>query len=158
MLVPVDARNRGRVLELAPYPNQRKYSGVPLDTLPMAERDPAQRPFAILAEGEPVGFFVLHGGAGASRYVRPPHELLLRAFFVAAAWQGQGIGRQALAALPALVRDLDPDATRIALTVNTDNVPAIRAYLQAGFADTGEVTPGVHGPQHVFALDLPPRR
>ncbi len=62
---------RDQVLALAPHPFQRSWSGVPVDTLGPAERDPRQHPIAILLDGEPVGFLVLHGGVSAGRFVRP---------------------------------------------------------------------------------------
>lgn len=145
---------RDAVLALAPHPNQRSWSGMPADTLPPAERDEAQQPVAILLDGAPVGFLVLHGGAGAGRFVRPHGELLIRALFVDAAVQRRGIGGRALAALPAFVHALDPSVTRLALTVNVENKSAVRAYTRAGFRDTGSryQRPG-GGPQLV--LDLP---
>src|SRR5690606_23329234 len=42
---------RERGLALAPLASQQRWSGVPVDTLPPAERDPAQRPVAILLGG-----------------------------------------------------------------------------------------------------------
>jgi RimJ/RimL family protein N-acetyltransferase len=128
---------------------------VPVDTLAPAERDPGQWPVAILADGDPAGFFVLHGGVSAGRFVRPRDELLLRAFFVDAAWQGRGVGTRALARLRAFVRALDPAISRIVLTVNVENEPALHVYRRAGFVDTGEryQRPG-GGPQHVMELLL----
>lgn len=128
---------RERVLALAPLASQQRWSGVPVDTLPPAERDPAQRPVAILLGGEPVGFMVLHGGAGAGSFVEPGSELLVRALFVDARFQRRGIGGRALAQLPAFVRALDPGVRRLVLSVNVENIGARRAYARAGFRDTG---------------------
>jgi ribosomal protein S18 acetylase RimI-like enzyme len=155
MLAPVDAVRRERVLALAPHPHQRRYSGVPVETLPSAERDPGQCAVAILADGVPAGFFVLHGGTGAGRFVRPRGELLLRAFFVDAAWQGRGVGSRALALLPTFVRALDASVTRVVLTVNVENATALHTYRRAGFVDTGEQyhRPG-GGAQYVMELVL----
>jgi RimJ/RimL family protein N-acetyltransferase len=83
--------------------------------------------------------------------------MLLRAFFVDAARQGRGIAPRALLALPGYIRALDPAIRRVVLTVNVDNGPAIRTYLRSGFVDTGELFHGgIYGPQHVFALSVPP--
>lgn len=153
-LALVGPRLRERVLALAPHPFQRGWSGVPADTLGPAERDPRQHPVAILRDGEPVGFLVLHGGVSAGRFVRPHGEFLVRAFFVDAAHQHRGVGARALALLPAFARSLDPSLTRLVLTVNDVNEVAQHAYFRAGFRDTGEryQRPGA-GPQLV--LDLP---
>jgi len=154
-LALVDERLRARVLALAPHPFQRPWSGAPVDTLPPAERDPAQRPVAILLDGEPVGFLVLHGGVGAGRFVRPHGELLIRAFFVDAAVQRRGVARRALERLPAFVHGLDPTVRRLVLTVNVENEVALRAYDRAGFRDTGAryQRPG-GGPQLVLELPI----
>lgn len=158
-LIAVGLRLRGKVLALGPHAFQRRYSGVPGDTLPPAERDPAQHPVAIVEDGVPVGFFALQGGPGAGRLVRGREDTLLRAFFIDAGRQGRGIAPAALLLLPGYLRALDPAIRRVVLTVNVDNAPAIRAYLRSGFADTGELFHGgVYGPQHVFALSIPRRR
>lgn len=146
---------RERVLALAPHPPQRRWSGVPVDTLGPAERDPAQWPVAILLDGRPVGFLVLHGGVGAGRFVRPKGELLIRAFFVDAALQGRGVARRALARLPAFARTLDPSISRLVLTVNVENEHAQRAYTRAGFVDTGaRYQRAGGGPQLVLELSI----
>jgi len=154
-LALVDERLRARVIALAPLPFQRPWSGAPVDTLPPAERDPAQRPVAILLDGEPAGFLVLHGGVGAGRFVRPHGELLIRAFLVDARLQGRRVASRALAQLPAFVRSLDPAVTRLVLTVNVENDVALHTYARAGFRDTGSryQRPG-GGPQLVLELPI----
>lgn len=154
-LAVVDRELRARVLGLAPHPFQRGWSGVPADTLAPAERDPHQWPVAILLGDDPVGFLVLHGGVSAGRFVRPHGELLVRAFFIDAAHQREGVGRRALAQLPAFARGLLPSLSRLVLTVNDVNEVAQRAYTRAGFLDTGEryQRPG-GGPQLVLELPL----
>lgn len=151
----VDERIRAEVLALAPHPFQRPWSGVPVDTLAPAERDPRQWPVAIVLDERPAGFLVLHGGVSAGRFVRPRGELLVRAFFVAAPFQHRGVGGRALALLPRFARALDPSLTRLVLTVNDVNEVAQRAYTRAGFRDTGEryQRPG-GGPQLVLELVL----
>lgn len=152
-LALVDDLLRARVLALAPHPFQRPWSGAPVDTLPPAERDPAQQPVAILLDGAPAGFLVLHGGVGAGRFVRPHGELLIRAFLVCAELQRRGIAARALAQLPAFVHRLDPTVTRLVLTVNVENAVALKTYDRAGFRDTGSryQRPG-GGPQLVLEL------
>ena len=57
--------------------------------------------------------------------------------------------------LPAFAGARHPDATYLALTVNVSNERAIRAYLRAGFTDTGRLYYGGRlGPQHVLELAL----
>lgn len=84
-------------------------------------------------------------------------ELGLRAFIVDRDHHGQGIGTQAVRALPGYLRAQYPDAPAVVLSVNFINAAAIACYLKGGFTDTGEVWPhGDAGPQHVMRLGLRP--
>jgi RimJ/RimL family protein N-acetyltransferase len=146
---------RARVLALGPRPEQERFAGAPVETLPEAEADPQRQPVAIVADGEPVGFCVLHLGPGPAGLAPAPSDVLLRAFFVDAQAQGRGIATRALRGLPGFIGRHAPGARRIVLTVNTRNPAAIRAYRKAGFLDQGELYHGgAHGPQHVLELAL----
>jgi RimJ/RimL family protein N-acetyltransferase len=154
-LAPVSPELRDRLLKLAPRPDQERFAGRLTETLPAAEADPEREPVAILEDGEPVGFFVLHRGPAAGVLAPERRDVLLRAFLVDAAVQGRGIATRALAALPDFVAEHVPGVRRIVLSVNTRNPVAIRAYQRAGFADSGELYHGgASGPQHVFELWL----
>ena len=154
-LHPVGSDLRDRVLALGPHPEQVRFAGHPAETLPEAESDPQRQPVAILADGEPVGFCVLHRGPAPGGLAPTPRDVLLRGFFVDAAAQGRGIATRALTGLPRFVADHAPGARRIVLTVNTRNPAAIRAYRKAGFLDRGELFHGgAHGPQHILELAL----
>ena len=154
-LAPVHPDLREALLRLAPRPDQERFAGRLTDTLPAAEADPAREPVAILADDEPVGFFVLHRGPGAGVLAPEPRDVLLRAFLVDAASQGRGIATRALAGLPDFVAERLPGVHRIVLSVNVRNPVAIRTYARAGFADTGALYHGgAAGPQHVFELWL----
>jgi RimJ/RimL family protein N-acetyltransferase len=154
-LHPVGPDLRDRVLALGPRPEQERFSGTPAETLPDAEADPQRQPVAIVADGEPVGFCVLHRGPGPGGLAPTPADVLLRGFLVDAEAQGRGIATRALRGLPGFVARHAPGAQRIVLTVNTRNPAAIRAYRNAGFLDRGELYHGgAHGPQHVLELSL----
>jgi RimJ/RimL family protein N-acetyltransferase len=154
-LAPAAPDLRDRLLTLAARPEQERFAGRLADTLPAAEADPDREPVAILEDGEPVGFFVLHRGPGAAALAPEPRDVLLRAFLVDAAAQGRGIATRALAALPDFVAARLPGVHRIVLTVNVENPVAIRTYRRAGFADSGALYHGgAAGPQHVFELWL----
>ena len=154
-LAPVGPDLRDRLLALAPRPDQERFSGRLTQTLPEAEADPHRDPVAILEGDRPVGFFVLHRGPHAGALAPVPGDVLLRAFLVDGAWQGRGIATRALESLPDYVAQRIPGARRIVLTVNTRNPVAIRTYLRAGFADSGELHHGgAEGPQHVLELWL----
>jgi RimJ/RimL family protein N-acetyltransferase len=154
-LHPVRPDLRDRVLGLEPRPDQTRFAGSALQTLPEAETDPRRHPIAILEGGEPVGFCVLHRGPGPGGLAPTPADVLLRGFFVDAAAQGRGIATRALVGLPRFVAEHVPGARRIVLTVNTRNPAAIRAYRRAGFLDRGDLYHGgAHGPQHILELAL----
>jgi RimJ/RimL family protein N-acetyltransferase len=154
-LAPVAPELRARLLALGARPDQERFAGRLADTLPAAEADPDRTPVAILADGEPAGFFVLHRGPAAGVLAPEPRDVLLRAFLVDAAFQGRGIATRALAALPDFVAATLPGIHRIVLSVNVRNPVAIRTYRRAGFADTGALYHGgASGPQHVFELWL----
>jgi RimJ/RimL family protein N-acetyltransferase len=154
-LAPAGPELRERLLRLAPRPEQERFAGRLAETLPAAEADPDREPVAILADGEPVGFFVLHRGPAAGDLASERRDVLLRAFLVDAAAQGRGIATAALAALPDFVAERLPGVRRIVLSVNVKNPVAIRTYERAGFSDSGRLyLGGAAGPQHVFELWL----
>jgi RimJ/RimL family protein N-acetyltransferase len=154
-LAPAAPDLHDRLLTLAARPEQERFAGRLAETLPAAEADPDREPVAILEDGEPVGFFVLHRGPGAGALAPEERDVLLRAFLVDAAAQGRGIATRALAALPDFVAARLPGVHRIVLTVNVENPVAIRTYERAGFADSGALYHGgAAGPQHVFELWL----
>jgi RimJ/RimL family protein N-acetyltransferase len=154
-LAPAGPELRERLLALAPRPEQERFAGRLAETLPAAEADPEREPVAILADGEPVGFFVLHRGPAAGELAPEGRDVLLRAFLVDAAAQGRGIATRALAGLPDFVSERLPGVRRIVLSVNVKNPAAIRTYERAGFSDSGRLyLGGAAGPQHVFELWL----
>jgi RimJ/RimL family protein N-acetyltransferase len=154
-LAAVAPELREAMLRLAPHPDQERFAGRLADTLPAAEADPDRTPVAIVADGAPVGFFVLHRGPAAGILAPEARDVLLRAFLVDTRFQGRGIATRALAALPQFVAAQMPGIRRIVLSVNVGNPVAIRTYQRAGFADTGALYHGgASGPQHVFELWL----
>jgi GNAT superfamily N-acetyltransferase len=146
---------RARVLALAPLPEQEPFSGAARDTLPVAERTPGRVPVVALDDGEPFGYLMLDQGPEVTAYAPGDDVVGVRGVYVDAASQGQGLGTAMLRALPAFARALYPAAGRLSLTVNVSNSPAVRAYLRAGFVDTGRLYHGGRlGAQHVLDLSL----
>ena len=150
--VPTSGPLREAVLRLAPRPGQEQFSGRADQTLPLAERDPARHPYALVEDGVPVAFLVLDE---TPPDFAPSADLLLRGFFVDAAAQGAGVATRAVSRLPGVVRRDFPDVRSLVLTVNVRNPVARAVYLRGGFVDRGELyLGGSVGPQHVLRLSL----
>jgi len=128
---------RARVLRLAPLADQQRFSGRASDTLALATHPTRRAVTALDDDGEPVAFMILDSGPSMIA-VHRPGTVGVRGFYVDARHQGRGIGTAVLRALPGYVREHYPHADRIALTVNVSNETAQRAYVRAGFVDTGE--------------------
>jgi GNAT superfamily N-acetyltransferase len=153
-LAEVTPELRARVLPLAPHADEQRWAGRASTTLPAAERREDRVPVVALDDDQPVGFFVLDVGPTMPA-VHGEGVVGVRGLFVDAAFQGRGLGGRMLDAMPAFVRERFPQSAMIALTVNVGNDRAIRAYLRAGFVDTGRLyTAGPLGPQHVLVHEL----
>jgi GNAT superfamily N-acetyltransferase len=156
-VVPVTAELRDAVLALAPRADQAGWSGQARTTLPAAEAHPRRTPCTALLDGVPVAFFIFDASPDVTLYEARPGTVGVRALYVDEHRQGEGIGTAMVRALPDLARQLYPDAVRLALTVNVTNPIAVRAYLRAGFTDSGRVyRGGALGPQHILVQDLLP--
>jgi GNAT superfamily N-acetyltransferase len=147
---------RAAVLGLAPRADQEEFCGRARETLPVADQDPFRTPFAIVHDGEAVGFGALDVQGYADELACEPRPaVLLRGFYVGAAYQGCGFGGAAIRALPEAARKVRADADVLLLTVNVRNAGAVRAYLAGGFVDDGELyLGGDAGPQHILRREL----
>ncbi|MDT0304883.1 GNAT family N-acetyltransferase [Streptomonospora wellingtoniae] len=148
-------RLRAAVLRIRVAPGQRALVTEAVETLPRADADPDRTPFAVLVDGEPVGFGIIdRGGARAELAgvtADTARAVMLRAFYLAPERQGQGIGRRACAAVEALVRCVHPDAAEVFVAVSESNRAAVRAYRAGGFAPTGDrLSDGVSAPRAVL--------
>lgn len=106
-------------------------------------------------QGEGVGFFKI------DRNYAPTHDFAeaqgwgLRGVLVGAQYQGRGLGRALLAALPGYLAARYPGQRLYYLTVNCRNTVARDAYVKAGWHDTGGLYHGGQsGPQHILRLRL----
>ena len=70
-------------------------------------------------------------------------------------FQGLGLAKRCLLALPAYLQAQQIKADAVFLTVNRKNEAAIPLYRQCGFVDTGALyLDGGYGPQHIMRLAL----
>lgn len=172
-LVPLDQATpettalREALLDHDLPPEQLRFTGLPAQTLPEADDDPARLPYAIVVGEETIveeqqararcaGFGVLDGNAYGHLVDAPERAVLLRAYYVTPQWQGRGVGRASCAPplLDRLASTAAPHAEEIVLCVNRANLSAQRVYTAAGFAFTGTTVPGDAGPQHVMTRPL----
>ncbi|MGJ7904252.1 GNAT family N-acetyltransferase [Lysobacter sp. 1R34A] len=155
---PVDAALAPSVRALQVAPEQQAFVGDTAFNLADTWRDPNSEAMAILAGDRVVGFYRLDFSvqAIAGRPLGEP-GVGLRAYMIDRAEQGRGYGTRAIAACRDDLRLRHPQRRLLALTVNLRNRPAIRAYLKAGFVDTGELFHGGSaGPQHLMLMRLIP--
>ncbi|GJM80280.1 putative N-acetyltransferase YbbJ [Paenibacillus sp. HMSSN-139] len=130
---------------------QVAFTALPGEALEVAAQDPNRYPVIIQsAEGETVGFFVLHLNAESASLVDNPRAILLRALSVDFRHQGKGYAKAAMLQLPAFVGEHFPEVDEIVLAVNARNLTAQRLYHQAGFEDRGLTRMGPMGMQHIY--------
>jgi RimJ/RimL family protein N-acetyltransferase len=172
---PVNDQTRDAILALEVLPEHVSFSGLPSETLPLAESDPDRIPMAVLECGQSessqskssqsessqsesdrvIGFFVLCWGKEVAHYASSPNTMGFRAYLIDAREQGQGYGTAVFAVLQKFLLEHFPQFTELNLTVNLKNPRAYRAYLRAGFEDSGVLYHGgAFGPQHVLSLPI----
>lgn len=128
-----------QVLEIELLPEQIRhvgdiYGGLhTLTARPVADR----QGFVLLIDDIPRGFFILKRRSllpdwarGHTRATTTLHALMIDKRF-----QGLGLGKQCLRALPELTRALWPDTEQLMLAVEVGNNPAYQLYLSLGWQD-----------------------
>ncbi len=156
-VMPANAHLRAALLDLRVLPAQRAWVGTMTDALADLAHCPDSASMAILRDDTPVGHYRIdpHARSVAGHDFALP-TLGLRAFFIDARWQGQGLGAAALHAMFIDLAERHPAARQLALSVNANNRTALRLYLRAGFVDSGELYHGGRsGAQHLLLRALP---
>lgn len=152
-LRPVDATERALVAGITLLPGQETFVAPPAARL--ATLGPDEYGFAVMRGEAVAGFLVIDLAYAVTRPFAEPGEAGLRSMAIDAGLQGQGVARAALAALPALMAERFPEVPALLLTVNERNPRARRAYLRAGFVDTGAIyLGGSAGPQRILRMPL----
>ncbi|MGN7762709.1 nucleotidyltransferase family protein [Paenibacillus sp. 22594] len=136
-------------------PEQAEFTGLPGETLSEALANPGKTAVVIAEGGRALGFFILHRGEGIADFYRDTtRAILLRAFLINYASQGQGVAKAALAQLPGFLRTHFPSVREIVLAVNEKNISAGNLYSGAGFLDQGLRRSGHKGSQKVLHYAL----
>ncbi|WP_166359847.1 GNAT family N-acetyltransferase [Pseudomonas akapageensis] len=157
-LVPYASLNALQVeqlKELEVRPDQLYASGDIESALFMLLNRPAPgiRGFALLVDDRPLAFLLLK---------RPPFlpnwaaddAATLHAFQVDRRFQGQGLGKACLQALPAVARSAWPEITQLMLSVDPKNQAALKLYLSQGWVDCGEAYRAKFGFERKLVLEL----
>ena len=140
-LMPITDDNRNDVLRLStrddqPFCAPNDYSLQQAEEC-NAERPGVARPFAIYAEGKPVGFCM---------FAFDPEEededgrYWLWRFMIDQNEQGKGYGQAALAEIIKYFQENGAD--RLLLSTEPENECGIHVYHKAGFKETGEIDDG----------------
>lgn len=155
---PVTEALRPAVLRLSVHPAQLPFVGRAKDSLADIAVCPGSEGLALLLDDDVVGYVRIDRRASAlGDHPMADGAVALRSLMIDAARQGQGIGGRALDVIHAYVEGRHPDRERILLSVNVRNENAVRAYLRAGYRDSGELYHGgLAGPQHVLWRPLHP--
>ncbi|MEJ5125397.1 GNAT family N-acetyltransferase [Comamonas sp. MYb21] len=153
LLSPYRPEQRERVLALSLHEAQQPYVAPMAQTL--AELHPGLSAH-LIGHGEQIaGFFLIDQDYAQHYPFASADSVGLRSFFVDQRFQGMGLAKRSLQALPAYLQAQGMAATAVFLTVNCKNAAAIPLYRQCGFADTGELyLGGGYGPQHIMRLAL----
>lgn len=133
---------------------QIRFTSLPSEAIIACEIDTTRYPVVILANGEPAGFFVLHGWEGVKVYSDNRNAILLRAYSVNAKSQGKGIAKKSIFILDSFVKSNFPNCNEIILAVNHQNTVAQHLYKVSGFVDKGIRVMGRMGEQYVFHKEL----
>ena len=135
-----NSRDQTAMLGLGVSAGQRAWVGLMVNVLADLAHCPNSESMAIWQDRRVVGHYRIDPDARsvAGRDLVPA-TLGLRAFFIDARWQGQGLGKAALEAMLADLVARYPEARQLALCVSADNHVARHLYLQAGFVDGGEL-------------------
>jgi len=152
-LRPVDRSEFDLVSHIQVEPDQARYSGTVAQAF--QENEDGVDFHAILDGSRALGFFKIDRLYHETYSFAQTDELGLRAFMIDREEQGKGYATAAVAALKTYLAAQYPERRAVVLTVNMQNLGAIRCYRRGGFHDTGGIHPhGIAGPQHILRMDL----
>jgi len=134
--------------------DQVRFTALPSDKIEEAINISEQYPIVILADKEPVGFFILHSSKRVKDYTNNPKALLLTALSINHSQQGKGYGKKGMEMLKEFARQSFPDFNEIILAVNKKNIAAQKLYEKVGYRDTEVRKMGPIGEQLVLSYSL----
>ena len=147
-----------QLLEIALLPEQIRHVGDihgglhTLTARPVADR----QGFVLLIDDTPRGFFVLKRRSLLPDWARGRASVTttLHALMIDKRFQGLGLGKRCLRALPALAQELWPDTEQLMLAVEVGNHPARQLYLALGWQELPESDPNHASVERLMLLTL----
>ncbi|MBM7632331.1 GNAT family N-acetyltransferase [Geomicrobium sediminis] len=130
---------------------QAQFTALPEELMNVSE---GQYRIVILANQEPVGFFLLHTTNRVSDYTPNPKAILLTALSVDYKQQGKGYAKKAMLELETFITSTFEKIDEVVLAVNHKNIPAQNLYKSVGFQDTGRRKIGKIGEQLILDLKI----
>lgn len=121
-------------LELEVFEEQRQFVAPNVRSIAEAYVLPEADPRIVYADDEAVGFVLFNPNENG------PGHYIVR-FMIDHRFQGQGLGRRALASAVDWVA-AEKQAERVRLSVVPANTAALSLYRSAGFVETGEIDRG----------------
>ena len=153
LLTPYQPEQRERVLALALHEAQQPFVSPMAQTL--SELHARLGAHLVWHDAQIAGFFLIDQDYATHYPFAQPGSVGLRSFLVDKHFQGLGLAKRCLLALPAYLQAQQIKADAVFLTVNRINEAAIPLYRQCGFVDTGALyLDGGYGPQHIMRLAL----
>ena len=143
---------RERLKGLEVHPEQQLHAGAidsALYLLSSANREQI-RGLVLLLDGEPCGFMLLQRGLRASW--SEPGAATVSALQIDRRYQGRGLWRLCMQALPGWVHGVWPEVERLQLSVDPGNQAAIACYRATGWHDTGNGYPARVGYERRFTF------
>lgn len=152
-LTPMNERYLEQVLTLSIAEEQLPYVGTIEEVLLNADSN--VHPHLVIAQGNPVGIFLIDTTYCQQYDFAPKQALGFRAFLIDQNSQGKGYGSAVIAQLSDYLTQHYAAFRQVYLTVNCKNASAYRCYLNNGFIDSGELyLGGAAGPQHIMLKSL----
>lgn len=153
LLSPYLPEQQDRVLGLSLHEAQQPFVAPIAQTL--TELHPRLSAHLIEHGDLVAGFFLIDQDYALHYPFASADSVGLRSFFIDQRFQGLGLAKRSLLALPDYLRAQHMAAAAVFLTVNCKNEAAIPLYRQCRFEDTGELyLDGGYGPQHIMRLAL----
>lgn len=133
-LKAVDECTFKSVVDMHLPPEQNRFVAPNVVSLAQAWLYREARPFAIVEDGKPVGFLMLD-------WNEQEREAGIWRFMIAPEHQGRGLGRQAMEAALALIRNSGKfDSVNLDYVPGNDKARAL--YFSLGFRENGEIEDG----------------